>query len=173
MNDIKFNKPLCVNRKYVVYLDSENKFAFNNKRKAEDFIRRIARESDRTLLLITEELNDLQNFYRLYNLGDTDYKFKHLVSGSIDFINNRIEWIGAHSGSTNHDAIVFSGLMGCINELQSGFGLIEEKAAERKDTITRRRASLKIDILKLFADQLLRIDIKPATLRIKRVKEII
>jgi hypothetical protein len=143
---------------------------FKNRRKAEDFIRRIARESDKTLLLITENLNSLQEFYRLLNLADRDYKFKHLVCSSIDFINNRINWIGDNLGSTNHDPILFRSLIGCIEELQTGFSLVEEKAARRKDTITKRRCSLKIEILKLYVNQLLKCDIKPERLSLKIAK---
>lgn len=172
MNDIKFNKPQYINGQYVVYLDSENKFSFKNKRAAEDFIRKIARESEKTLLMIAESLNDLQSFYNFYALADTDFRFRYLVNSSIDFIKNRLAWISEHTGSENHDAIVFAGLIGCIKELQTALAMIEEKAAERKDTITKRRCALKIEILKLFSENLLKVDIKPNRLVLKKSKQI-
>jgi hypothetical protein len=170
MLKIKLNKPVYFDKKYVVYLDSSNKFSFKNKRQAEDFIRKISKESDRTLLFITENLNDLECFYKLFNLLDNDYKFKHLASNVISYVDNRITWISERSGSENHDAILFHALLTCLQELRTGFALVEEKALQHKDTLTKKRCALKADIIKMYESQLTKIEDETKELHVKIAK---
>jgi len=161
MNKIILNKPLLLNKKYIVYFDSENKFTFSNKRAANDFITHIGKQMDESVLFITEEFNHLEEFYRLYYLADADYKFKYTLNNSVQFINNRIEWIQSRRGSENHDAIVFHSIVNCLNELADSFNLMEEKAYQRRDTITKRRCSLKSNVIGMYLSNLLSTGIKP------------
>jgi hypothetical protein len=161
MNNIILNKPEYINKKYVVFLDSENKFSFPSKRKAEDFIVHIEKVINQAILFITEEFNSLEEFYRLYYLADKDYKFKFLISNIVDFISNRLEWMHTHEGSRNHDTILFHAVIACIEELKSGFAIMYKKAAARKDTITKRRCELKEHLLDIFQESLLLTGIKP------------
>src|SRR4030042_3042417 len=108
MNDTKFNSVIYLNRKYVVFLDSDNRFTFKNKHEAQAFLTRISKTINEFILLITEDIITLEEFYRLYYLADSDYKFKHLVSNHIDFINNRLAWMSEHQRTTNHNAILFN-----------------------------------------------------------------
>lgn len=166
MNKIVLNKPLLVNKRYIVYLDSENKFSFPNKREALDFIVSVGKELEEAILFITEELNLLSELYRLYFLADKDYKFKFQITGSIDFLNNRISWMQSHEGSTNHDTILFHGVIDCIQELNTAFKVMGEKAAARRDTITRRRCALKSHLLEMYHEKLMKIGIKAKSLQL-------
>jgi hypothetical protein len=160
MNNIRLNKPFFSNKNYIIYLDSENKFLFKNKREANDFLTKLNRQVDESVLLITEKLNSLEELYRLYLLADKDYKFRFEINNSIGFITNRLDWMSDHSGSQNHDAIVYQGILGCFSALISSYNLIAEKAAKRNDVITKRRCALKIDLIILFREKLLAKDIK-------------
>jgi hypothetical protein len=167
MNKIVLNKPLLLNKRYVVYLDSENKFSFSNKREAQDFIVFVGKEMDEATLFITEKLNLLSELYRLYFLADKDYKFKFQINGSIEFLNNRLSWMQSHEGSTNHDTILFHGVIDCIQELNTPFTVMGEKAAARRDTITKRRCNLKSHLLEMYYEKLMKIGIKPKLLQLQ------
>lgn len=167
MNDVKLNKPLYCDKKYVIFLDSNNRFVFNSQRAAKDFLVRISQEIDKAVLLITEELNTVTQLYRFYRLSDTDYKFKYNVGNNIDFIHNRLAWIDEHSDSTNHDTIVFQSLINCFYELIESFNCCKAKAAQRKDTINKRRCALKTDILKMYLKSFTDIGIKPEVYEFK------
>ena len=155
MNDVKLNQPVYCNRKYLVFLDSENKFSFKNRRQALDFIVSISKLIDESILLVSEEVSSLEELYRLYYLADRDYKFKYDLSNNLSFINNRLEWISTRKGSENHDTILFTSLINCFDELICGFLIMEGKAAQRRDTITRRRCALKAKLIRMYKEQLL------------------
>lgn len=162
MNDPKLNRPIYRNKKYLVYLDTDNSFEFKNKREAQDFIVRVQHEVSESILLITESRNDLQSFYSMFFLGDKDYEFKFKVKASIEYIDNRLEWIGEHSGTyVNYTAMMFNNLRGCFTEVLDGYARVMRKAAERKDTLTKRRCMLRSHLLKLYESELLTIAVKP------------
>jgi hypothetical protein len=161
MNSIRLNRPTLLKGKYVVFFDSNNRFAFTDKRQASDFLVKVSRELDIATLLITEELSILHTIYRLYYLADKDYKFKFKLNNSLEIIINRLNWMNNHSGSPNHNVILFNSLLTCFNELIFSFKIMQLKAATRKDTLTKRRCALKIDILKLYLEKFLGLGIKP------------
>lgn len=173
MNKIVLNRPMLLNKKYVVYFDSDNRFMFKNKREASDFIVRVGKEIEQAMLFITEEFNHLEEFYRLYYLADKDYKFKFLMNNSVDFINNRLAWMQSHEGSPNHDVIVFQAVVNCLGELRDAFTLMMDKAARRKDTITKRRCALKVHVLNIYNERFISIGIKPLEncFKLKRVNK--
>jgi len=172
MNDVKLNNPIYCNRKYTVFLDSQNKFSFKNKRQALDFIVRISKLIDESILLVSEEVNSLEELYRLYYLADRDYKFRYDLNNILSFINNRLEWFTTRSGSENHDAILFTSLINCFDELIYGFTSMENKACRRRDTITRRRCALKAKLVRMFKEQFFSSGIKPEAIKLilKKVK---
>jgi hypothetical protein len=162
MNKIGLNKPVLVNKMYAVFFDSDNKFLFKNKRDAADFIVKVGREIDQAVLFITEEFNALEEFYRLYYLADTDYKFKYLMDNSVDLISNRLAWMQSHSGSPNHDTILFNAIIICIDELHDGFSLMLDKANKRRDIITKRRCALKMHLIEIYKKSFMSSGIKPS-----------
>jgi len=166
MNDVKLNNPIYCNRKYTVFLDSQNKFSFKNKRQALDFIVCISKLIDESILLVSEEVSSLEELYRLYYLADRDYKFKYDLSNILSFINNRLEWFSTRRGSENHDAILFTSLVNCFDELISGFLSMEDKASRRRDTITKRRCALKAKLIKMFKEQFLSLGMKHNTVNL-------
>jgi hypothetical protein len=171
MNDTKLNGPIYCNKKYTVFLDSDNKFTFKNKRIAQDFITHVQHMIDEATLFISEKLNILEEFYRLYYLADRDFKFKFAIANSISFINNRLEWFTSRRGSDNYDTILFTSLINCFDELYEGFQSMERKAAQRKDTITKRRCSLNMNIIRMYRDEFFRIGIKEKSLTKLKVKK--
>ena len=170
MNKIILNKPMLLNKKHVVYFDRDNKFSFSSKRDALDFIVKVGREIEQSILFITEEFNSLEEFYRLYYLANKDYKFKFLMNNSVDLINNRLEWMHSHEGSPNHDVILFHSIITCIEELCVAFALMQNKAGARKDTITKRRCALKLHVINIYHEKFMALGIKPkeSFLRIKK-----
>jgi hypothetical protein len=167
MNKIILNRPIYLNHKYVVYFDVDNKFIFHNRREAQDFIVNVQKEIGEAILFITEEFNSLEEFYRLYYLADKDYKFKYLLDNSVDFLNNRLAWMNSREGSPNHDVILYSSVINCLYELKSAFQIMHDKAAMRKDTITKRRCALKIHILNIYQKDFLSLQIKTKELQFK------
>jgi hypothetical protein len=171
MNKIILNRPIFFNNRYFVYLDTNNKFSFRNKRETQDFIVQVGREMDEAILFITEKFNLLEELYRLYYLADKDYKFKFQISNSIDFLNNRLAWMQSHEGSPNHDAILFQAEVTCIEELKTSFACMRDKAATRKDTITKRRCALKLHLLEIYHKEFLSLGIKPKETQLRLTKQ--
>jgi len=166
MNKIALNRPILLNKRYVVYLDSVNKFSFKSKREAQDFIVSIQKKMEEAILFITEELNSLEEFYRLYYLADRDFKFKYEINTGVDFINNRLSWIQSRTGGPNFNSILYQAITGCISQLEESFLIMQNKAATRKDTITKRRCSLKVNLLKMYSSQLAELGIKEQEIKL-------
>ena len=154
MQKVNLNTITCVKGKYVIYLDRDNKFFFSNKRKAQDFLTQFSKKLDMALLFIIEHLDTLTEFSNFYNLADSDYKFKFEVKISIDYINNRIEWINEHTASENRQEFVIQAIHGCCAELLQAFTLIHDKAATRNDTIQKKRCALRVEIIEMYAANL-------------------
>ena len=167
MNKIILNKPLLINKRYVVYLDSDNKFDFSNRREAQDFIVDVERVIEEAILFITEEYNSLSEFYRLYYLADKDFKFKFLMSNSISFLINRLEWMNNRNGGLDHNVILFHGVISCIEELKTAFEIMREKAHGRRDIISKRRCALKTHIIEIYHEKLLATGIKPREVQLQ------
>lgn len=154
MQRIKFNTITYSKGRYSVFLDSETRYYFSNKRKAQDFLTAQSQRNDMAFLFISEYLTDLTGLYNLFNLGDSDYKFKFTVKDGIDYLNNRIAWMTQHHSGENYQAFVMRDLKGCYSELSAAFTALRDKAAERNDTITKRRCDLRCEIVKLYSQQL-------------------
>lgn len=158
MLNIKLNTVYYQQGKYTIYLDHETKFYFSNKRKAQDFLVQLSHKIDKSMLFISETLTDLLEAYNLYNLADDDYKFKFEVQNSIEYINNRIAWVTQRHDSTNSQAIVIQSINGCYRELTQAFSLIRDKAAQRNDTIAKKRCELRLDIIDMYSSNYLHSD---------------
>jgi hypothetical protein len=155
MQKLKFNTISYYRGKYTVFLDSDTRYYFSNKRKAQDFLTAQSQRNFMAFLFISEYLSDLSAFYNLYNLGDaTDFEFKFKVTDVIAYLNNSIAWMTQHHAGENNQPFVMQKLKGCYSELSAAFTLIRDKAAERGDTILKRRCDLRIDIVKLYSQQL-------------------
>jgi hypothetical protein len=158
MLNVKLNTVYYHQGKYTIYLDHETKFYFTNRRKANDFLVQLSKKMDEAVLFISEALSDLTEFYNLYSLADEDYKFKFEVKTSIDYLNNRIAWVTQRHDSTNSQAIVIQSINGCYRELTQAFSCIKDKAAQRNDTLTKRRCELRLDIIDMYSHNYLHSD---------------
>jgi len=70
MQKIKLSTITYYKGKYVIYLSSDVKYFFSNKRKAQDFLSQLSKKLDIALLFVIENLHSLTEFYNLYNLAD-------------------------------------------------------------------------------------------------------
>jgi hypothetical protein len=142
MLKIKLTQPHLVNRKYIVFIDSETKQSFSNKRQALDYITKIEKELNEALLFINEEYCFLTVFYRNYFIADRDYKFKYQVENDFDLINNRLSFIASRTESENFNSIISQALNICFDSLIEACNSIDVKSRSRYDMLTRRRIEL-------------------------------
>lgn len=154
MQKIKLSTITYSKGSYIVYLSADVHYYFTSKRKAQDYLTQLSQRLDMALLFIVESLDKLTEFYNLYNLADSDYKFKFGVKNGIDYLNNRIAWISERHGTENSQAFIISAINGCYSELIQAFSLIHDKAAERNDTILKKRCALLMEVTELYADTL-------------------
>jgi len=161
MNNITLTKPLLIKGKYHIYLYSNTKFVFTDKRKANDFLTKITRGMEQAILFITEEQARLNEYYRLYYLADRDLKFKLKMKDSLEEIDNRLNFMNDRSTSLNFDTIMFSAIVLCLNELNESYTCLMVKAAQRKDALLKRRSSLHLRLLELYTKSFLSLGIKP------------
>ena len=66
MLKIRLDKIERQDNKYLVFLDSENKYFFENRRKAENFLILISKRLTDTLVYINEEYTAAEAVYRQY-----------------------------------------------------------------------------------------------------------
>lgn len=157
MQKIKLNTVVYSNGRYVVYLDRDTRCYFTNKRKARDFLVQQSQRNDMAFLFITEALSSLIEFFSLFNIADSDYEFKYKVKNCIDYVQGRIEWISKQRTSDNVQALTMQYIVGCYSELVTGFTLIRDKAAARNDNIAKRRCELRIELVRLYSQQLIKV----------------
>lgn len=152
MLKIKLSSPQLIHRKYIVFIDSNTKRSFTNKRKASDYITKVENELNEALLFINEWFCSLTTFYRTYFLADRDFHFKYEVDNQLDLISNRMNYISAHSSSENYNTIISNALNICFDSLVSVCELIDEKSRCRYDMLTRRRIELHKKIIIQYKD---------------------
>lgn len=147
MLKVKLSSPFYSKNKYVVYLDSDVKREFSNKRSAETFKVIIEHELNQALLFINEEFSTLTQFYRCYFLADRDHRFKYEVENCFDLVDNRLKYVSIHTASINYNALIVQAINISFEELKNVCGLICKKSITRYDTITKHRIELQARII--------------------------
>jgi hypothetical protein len=147
---IKLEKILNYKQKYWVYLDSENKYAFDNKRLAKDFLTKISKQLTDTVVFINEEYCQVEMIYRQYYFLIEDFQLRCSIENSIEFIRNRVGLLLFRNGGENRNTLVITGIENMLFELKTGYELLSEFAISRGDTGTKHKIASKIRILDLF-----------------------
>ena len=150
MLKIKLTPPVLINRKYVVFVDSDVKKVFPSRRQACDFITKVEGELNEALLFINEQYCDLTTFYRTYFIADSDFKFKYSVENDFTLVNNRLNYISSHTSSENLNPIVSQAINICFDTLCEICDEIETKSRNRYDMLTRRRIVLHKKIINQY-----------------------
>jgi hypothetical protein len=150
MLKVKVNKIVKIGKKYCVFLDSDNKFYFDNKRKAEDMLRFISKELDSALFFLNEEYCEIEKIYRQYYFEDDDFKFRFSLQNSLECIRNRMNACLLQPETENRNTIVYKALEGSFLELLSVYKTLENKSISRCDTVTRKRLQNKYRIVELY-----------------------
>jgi hypothetical protein len=150
MLKVSLNRIVCINKKYVVFLDSENRFKFDDKRKAADFLRLVSKQINACLVFLNEELLELEKYYRHYFFTDCDYQLKFEIQNSIECINNRINSVLLHSGAENQNTYVIKAVEGCFFEFLTVYKTLIAMSISRCDSFTRQRLINRSHIVELF-----------------------
>lgn len=152
MLKIKLKSPQCIDGKYFVFIDTDTKRTFKNKRQAQEFITRIENELNEALLFINEEFCDLTTFYRTYFMADRDFRFKYEIDNHFELINNRLAYISVHTNSENYNTMITQAINVCFGSLIELCELIDAKSRKRYDMLTRRRIELREKIINQYKD---------------------
>lgn len=150
MINIRLEKIHYYEHKYWVYLDSENKYAFDNKRIASDFLSVISKKLTDTLFFINEEYCQVELIYRQYFFLIEDFQLRQTIENSIEFIRSKIALILLRGESENKNTIVILGIENMLFELKSVYTQIGNLAISRSDTAIRHKIGTKSRILDLF-----------------------
>lgn len=160
MFKIKLKRINCINGKFVVFLDSDNRYEFDNKRKAKDFLNVISERLTQTLVFINEEYCAANDIYRQYFFILKDFKQRFLIEASLDYVKNKISLLLFRGDSENRNTIVILGVEGMLFELKSVYRQFEDIAISRSDTAIRHKIGTKCRILDLFIADLRRFEIE-------------
>lgn len=150
MIKIKLNEIFKENGKYIVQLDHENRFEFENKRLAKDFLNKIEKELTNILVFINDEYCCVHEMYRQYFFILEDFKRRYNIESSIEFIKDKITLILFRSGGENRNYIVTNGIENMLFELKSVYSLLNHVAISRSDTTIRHKIVTKCRVLDLF-----------------------
>lgn len=155
MLKVRLKSVVFLKKKYIVYLDSENKYEFKDKRKAKDFLIHISKEMTACLFFLNEEFLELNKYYRHYFLND-DHKLRQRIQSSVDFIDHNIDSILRNGASTSHalednrNTYTIKAIEGCFFELLSAYKLLRGISKRRNDILTRQKIELRSHITKLY-----------------------
>jgi hypothetical protein len=135
---------------YWVYLDSENKWSFRNKRTAQDFLTKISNDLTNDLVFINDEYCSVNEIYRQYYFIINDFKIRWDIENSLDFIKNKISLILFRSGGENRNTLVIGGVESMLFELKAVYKYLEDVAISSNDTVIRHKIATKDRIIDLF-----------------------
>lgn len=142
MLKIKLTPPSYLSKRYTVFLDRDLKKSFKSRRDATDYITKVENELNEALLFCNEYYNIVHTFYRTYFLADRDYQFKYQAENCFEFLNDRLNYISAHTDSENHNTMIVRSLSNCFDTLMLACELIDKKSRTRYDMLTKRRIRL-------------------------------
>jgi len=152
MLKIRLTPAYRIKKKYLVFIDSETKKSFSNKRQANEYITKVETEINEALLFVNEYFGIISTFYRTYFLADRDYNFKYNVENNIEFITERLNYIAVHTISENFNTIIFQAINNCFDSLVEICETINKKSRSRYDMLTRRRIKLYKKIITLYKE---------------------
>lgn len=149
---IKINLKNIENYKsqYWVYLDSENKWSFTNKRTAQDFLTKISNDLTNDLVFINDEYCSVNEIYRQYYFIINDFKIRWDIENSLDFIKNKISLLLFRTGGENKNSLVISGIENVLFELKAVYKYLEVVSISSNDTVIRHKIATKDRIIDLF-----------------------
>ena len=149
-----------VKGRYIVYLDSDNKYSFLNKRKAVDFLRLISERLTETMVFINEEYAACNNIYRQYFFLIEEFKLRYQVENCLDYLKTKIALLLFRSESENRNTLVMIGIENMLFELKTVYNLLSDLAISRSDTQIRHTIGTKLRILDLFLADLRKFEIE-------------
>jgi hypothetical protein len=150
MLKIQLSPPYFFKGKYIAFVDFGLRKDFTNKRAAEDYIRLIEAEYNQAVLFINEKFIQLYEFYRIYFIADSDFRFKYEVENCFQLIENRLNYIASNSTSRIQDdrnAFISKAINTCFDTLLQVCKLISKKSVSRYDCLTKNRIALKIRVI--------------------------
>jgi hypothetical protein len=151
MLTIRLEKILKQDKKYWVFLDSENKYSFENIRYASDFLRKVSKKLTETLFFINEQYCQAEMIYRQYYFVLEDFQLRCSIESSLDFIKDKIALLLLHTAGENRNTLVTRGIENMLFELKSVYEtLMKITNISRSDTAIRHQISTKSRIVDLF-----------------------
>lgn len=155
MLKVRLKSVVSLKKKHIVYLDSENRYEFTNKRKAKDFLRHISKEMTACLFFLNEEFLELNKYYRHYFLND-DHHLRQRLQKSVEFVDDMINSILRNGASTsmgledNRNTYTIKAIENGFFELLSAYKLLIGISKKRMDPLTRQKIELRYRITELY-----------------------
>ena len=148
---IRLEKILKQDKRYWIFLDSENKFSFENYRYASDFLRKVSKKFSDTLFFINDQYCEAEYIYRQYYFILEDFKLRCKIENSFDFIKNKVALLLFRTAGENRNTLVITGIENMLFELKSVYeSLMAITTISRSDTAIRHRIGMKSRIIDLF-----------------------
>jgi hypothetical protein len=136
--------------KYIIFLDSENKYSFQNKRKAEDFLTLVSKRLTDTLVFINEDFTVAETIYRHYFFTIEKFKTRFQIEHSLDFIREKMSALLYRTGGENRNTLVFTGIENMLFKLKSVYANLNEVVISKSDAGMRHKIAVKLRILDLY-----------------------
>lgn len=136
--------------KYIVFLDSENKYYFVNKRKAEDFLTLISKRLTDTLVFINEDFIVAETIYRSYFFNIEKFKTRFQIEHGLDFIRDKLSSLLYRTGGENRNTLVFVGVESMLCKLKTVYSNLNEIVISKSDAGMRHKIAVKMKILDLY-----------------------
>lgn len=148
---IRLEKIVKHDKKYWVFLDSENKYSFKNVRFAGDFLRKVSKKFSETLFFVNEEYCKAELIYRQFYFVIEDSQLRYSIENSLDFIRNKMALLLFRTAGENRNTQVIGGIENMLFELKSVYvELANFSQISRSDTAIRHTIATKCRIIDLF-----------------------
>ena len=136
--------------RYSVYLDSEHKYVFNSKRKAEDYSRFIEHKLREALVFINDRYKEVYSLYRSYFFYVKDFKLRFKIENSLKNVEERLNYIILWNHGENKNCFYMKDIRDCLNVLGSVYTQIRKIAISRRDVAVKIDLEAKCHILQLY-----------------------
>ena len=148
---IRLERILKQHKRYWIFLDSENKYSFENFRHASDFLRKVSKKLSDTLFFINDQYCEAECIYRQYYFILKDFQLRYKIENSLDFIKNKIALLLFRTAGENRNTLVINGIENMLFELKSVYeSLMTITNISRSDTAIRHKIGAKSRIIDLF-----------------------
>lgn len=153
MLKVCLHKPEKINKKFIVFFDSDAKFTFTDKRKADAFVNRVSLKCTETLVFINCEYGDLYQRYRDIYFEITNTDDRSTIEDSFTYIKNKIDFILFRRSGENYNYMTIRGIEGCLNELVSLYTFLTPVEILRRNTTVSHLNHVKCsNVLSLLSD---------------------